>query len=71
MKRCIGLFIPRRKILFSVQTHFLVMDFQILLSFYRNMYLHMRTAQTRFGCTAPTGNRVTALCYFQIYIVDR
>jgi len=49
----------------------LVMDFQILLSFYRNMYLHMRTAHTRFGCTAPTGNRVMALVYFQIYIVDR
>ena len=30
----------------------------ILLSFYRNMNLHMRTAHTRFGCTAPTGNRV-------------
>ena len=28
----------------------------------------MRTANTRFGCTAPTGNRVMALCYFQIYI---
>ena len=42
--------------------------FQILLSFYRNMYLHMRTAHTRFGCTAPAGNRV---CYFQIYIVIR
>jgi len=46
------------------------MDFQILLSFYRNMNLHMWTAHTRFGCTAPTGNRVMALCYFQIYIVD-
>jgi len=30
----------------------------------------MRTAHTKFGCTAPTGNRVMALCYFQIYIVD-
>jgi len=36
---------------FSVRTHNLVMDFQILFSFYRNMYLHMRTAHTRFGCT--------------------
>ena len=44
------------------------MDFQNLSSFYRNMYLHMRTAHTRFGCTAPAGNRV---CYFQIYIVIR
>ena len=43
---------------FSLRTHILVMDFQILLSFYRNMYLHMRTAHTRFGCTPPTGNRV-------------
>ena len=31
------------------------------------MYLHMRTAHTRFGCTPPTGNRVMALFYFQIY----
>jgi len=23
--------------------------------------------RTRFRCTAPTGNRVMALCYFQIY----
>ena len=29
---------------FSVRTHILVMDIQILLSFYRNMNLHMRTA---------------------------
>jgi len=28
-------------------------------------------ALTRFHCTAPTGNRVMALFYFQIYIVDR
>ena len=56
---------------FSVRTHILVMDFQILLSFYRNMNLQMRTAHTRFCCTAPTGNRVMALCYLQIYIVDR
>ena len=46
-------------------------NIQILLSFYRNMFLHMRTAHTRFRCTAPTGNRVMALCYFQIYLVDR
>ena len=52
---------PFRLSCFSVRTHILVMDFQILLSFYRNMYLHMRTAHTRFGCTAPTGNRVMAL----------
>jgi len=25
---------------FSVQTHIFLMDFQILLSFYRNMYMH-------------------------------
>jgi len=25
---------------FSVQTHIFLMDFQILLSFYRNMYVH-------------------------------
>ena len=50
---------------FSVWTHILVMDFQIILSFYRNMNLH-----TKFGCTAPTGNRVMALCYFKTYIVD-
>jgi len=56
---------------FSVRTHILVMEFQIILSLYRNMYLHMRTAHTEFGCTAPNGNRVMALCYFQIYIVDR
>ena len=31
----------------------------------------MRTTHTRFGCTAPTGNKVMALCYFQIYLVDR
>ena len=30
----------------------------------------MRTAHNKYGCTALTGNRVTALCYFQIYIVD-
>jgi len=51
--------------------HILVMDFQILLSFYRDMYLHMRTAHTKFGCTAPTGNKVMALFYFQTYIEDR
>ena len=54
----------------SVRTHIFVMDFHILLSFYRNMYLHMRTAHNKYGCTTLTGNRVTALCYFQIYIVD-
>ena len=53
----------------SVQTYTLVMDFQILLSLYRNMNMHMRTAHTTFGCTAST--RVMALCYFQIHIVDR
>ena len=56
---------------FSIRTHILVTDFQILLSFYRFMYLHMRTARKMFRCTAQTGNRVTTLCYFQIYIVDR
>ena len=57
---------------FSAQMHIWVMNFQILLAFYRNKYLYMRTtAHTKFGCTAPTGNRVMALCYFQIYIVDR
>ena len=56
---------------FSFRTHIFVMDFQIVLSFYRNMNLHMRTAHTRFCCTALTGNRVMAFCYFQIYIVDR
>ena len=55
---------------FSVWTLILVMDFQILLSFYRNLYLHMRVAHIRVGCTAPTGNRVMALCYIQIYIVE-
>ena len=35
------------------------------------MYLHMRTARKMFRCTAQTWNRVTILCYFQIYIVDR
>ena len=55
----------------SVQTYILVMDSQILLSFHRNMKLHMRMAHTRFGCTAPTGNRVMDLFYFQICIVDR
>ena len=29
------------------------------------------SAHTRFSCTAPTGNRVMALCYCQIYILDR
>ena len=42
---------------FSLRTHILVMGFQILLSIYRNMNLHMRTAHTRFGFTPP-GNRV-------------
>ena len=46
-------------------------NIQILLSFCRNMFLHMRTAHTKFGSIAPTGNRVMALCYFQIYLVDR
>ena len=27
-------------------------------------------AHTRYSCTAPTGNRVMALFYFHIYIVD-
>ena len=62
---------PVRPSCFSIRTDILVMDFQILLSFYRNMYLHMKTAHIRFRCTAPTGNRGMALCYFQIYIVDR
>ena len=57
-----------RRSRFSVQTHILVMVFQISLPFNRNMYLHMGTAHTRFACT--TGNRVIALCYFQLYIVD-
>ena len=56
---------------FSFRTHIFVMDFQIVLSFYRNMNLHMRTAHNRCRCTALTGNRVMAFCYFQIYIVDR
>jgi len=38
----------------------------MLLSFYRNMYLHLRTAHTMFGCTASI---VYGLCYFQMYIV--
>ena len=33
------------------------------ISFYRNMYLHMRTAHTRFRCTTLTWHRVMALCY--------
>ena len=30
-------------------------NIQILLSFCRNMFLHMRTAHPRFGCIAPNG----------------
>ena len=57
---------------FSARLHIWVMNFQILLAFYRNKYLYMRTAHTRFGCIAPTGNRVMSLRYFQhIYIYSR
>ena len=50
----------------SVRTHILVLDFQIILSFYRNMNLHMRTAHTRFNCTATTGNIVMAFVSFNL-----
>ena len=46
------------------------LDFIVILQEYE-LALHMRTAHTKFGCTSPTGNRVMALCYFQIYIVNR
>jgi len=43
-------------------------DFIVILQEYKLAY---EDSHIKFGCTAPTGNRVMALCYFQIYIVDR